>query len=563
MATALGTVIDGKYELLKKIGQGGMSVVYLAMDKRLNKQWAVKEISKQGKDKNGAIYVQSLVTEANLMKRLDHPAVPRIVDIIENSQVIYVVMDYIEGESLDKVLTEFGPQPQDVVIDWAKQLADALNYLHSQNPPIIYRDMKPANIMLKPEGTVKLIDFGTAREYKGTNLADTVVLGTPGFAAPEQYGKRETDARTDIYCLGMTMHNLLTGQDPTSADYEYFPVRHWNPELHEGIERVIERCVRPDPADRFQSCSELLYALENYEQETEAYRRAQKRKVSLFFAAAGLSLAMLVVSLGSYLTAQGIKKSNYEDCIDTPASMSFAQKVEQYSNAVALNPKRLEAYEKLLDAYEDNGSFDRDESNTLAGLFAQYSGDKNSEEYIELCYRIGFMYFNFYTENGNESFQARVVKSAGYFTEINDLLERNPELEFEKRDVAESYYTITRFYKENSSMQLQKAHTQENLNDLVAALKTCVSALDDFDESQDESAQAIKLDQYAHIAEQINELRNEFATVGVSEEHVIDLLDQIETSERTITLAGLAEDREKALADCSAFKENIERAYHE
>ena len=166
MATALGTVIDGKYELLKQIGQGGMSVVYLAMDKRLNKQWAVKEIRKRSKVANGDVCIQTLITEANLMKRLDHPAVPRIVDIIENEQVIYVVMDYIEGESLDKVLTAFGPQPQDVVIDWAKQLADALNYLHSQNPPIIYRDMKPANVMLKPEGTVKLIDFGTLKENR-------------------------------------------------------------------------------------------------------------------------------------------------------------------------------------------------------------------------------------------------------------------------------------------------------------------------------------------------------------------------------------------------------------
>ena len=230
MASSMESVFNGKYEVLKEIGRGGMSVVYLAMDKHLNKQWAIKEIRKTGKDKKGTIYVQSLMTEANLMKRLDHPAIPRIVDIVENSEAIYVVMDYVEGESLDKVLEKFGPQPQDVVLDWAKQLADALNYLHSQTPPIIYRDMKPANVMLKPEGTVKLIDFGTAREYKGTNIADTVVLGTPGYAAPEQYGKRETDGRTDIYCLGMTMHYLLTGQNPCDQDYEYYPVRHWNAE---------------------------------------------------------------------------------------------------------------------------------------------------------------------------------------------------------------------------------------------------------------------------------------------------------------------------------------------
>ena len=104
--TEIGAVIDGKYEILKEIGRGGMSVVYLAMDKRLNKQWAVKEIRKKGNGKNDEIVVNSLLAEANLMKRLDHPALPRIVDIIDNGITIYVVMDYIEGESLDKILKE-------------------------------------------------------------------------------------------------------------------------------------------------------------------------------------------------------------------------------------------------------------------------------------------------------------------------------------------------------------------------------------------------------------------------------------------------------------------------
>ena len=174
--TRLGAVIDGKYEVLKEIGRGGMSTVYLAMDKRLNKQWAVKEIRKKGTGRSDEIIVNSLLAEANLMKRLDHPALPRIVDIIDNGITIYVVMDYIEGESLDKILEANGSQPEDKVIGWAKQLCDVLGYLHSQKPPIIYRDMKPANVMLKPEGNVKIIDFGIAREYKEQSLADTTVL---------------------------------------------------------------------------------------------------------------------------------------------------------------------------------------------------------------------------------------------------------------------------------------------------------------------------------------------------------------------------------------------------
>ena len=213
-----GTIIEGKYEVLKLIGKGGMSKVYLAMDKNLNKQWAIKEIERKAYDKNNEVVVASAMAEANMMKKLDYPSLPRIVDIIEKENVIYVVMDYIEGETLSSVLSKEGAQPQEVVIEWAKELCRVLDYLHTQNPPIIYRDMKPANIMLQPNGNIKLIDFGIAREYKEQNLADTVSLGTKGYAAPEQFGgKGQTDARTDVYCLGVTLYHLLTGQEDMKA----------------------------------------------------------------------------------------------------------------------------------------------------------------------------------------------------------------------------------------------------------------------------------------------------------------------------------------------------------
>ena len=178
----LGEIIDGKYEVLREIGRGGMSVVYLAMDKRLNKQWAIKEFRKDKDDVSKQIALKALLDEANLMKKLDHPTLPRIVDIIENNQSVYIVMDYIEGESLNKVLVTSGAQPQEAVIEWGKQLSEVLDYLHTRTPPIIYRDMKPANVMLKPDGTVRLIDFGIAREYKADKDSDTTNIGTRGYA---------------------------------------------------------------------------------------------------------------------------------------------------------------------------------------------------------------------------------------------------------------------------------------------------------------------------------------------------------------------------------------------
>ena len=243
-----GTIIEGKYEVLKLIGKGGMSKVYLAMDKNLNKQWAIKEIERKAYDKNNEVVVASAMAEANMMKKLDYPSLPRIVDIIEKENVIYVVMDYIEGETLSSVLSKEGAQPQEVVIEWAKELCRVLDYLHTQDPPIIYRDMKPANIMLQPNGNIKLIDFGIAREYKEQNLADTVSLGTKGYAAPEQFGgKGQTDARTDVYCLGVTLYHLLTGQNPCEPPYEIYPIRYWNPQLSSGLEAIIQKCTQLNP----------------------------------------------------------------------------------------------------------------------------------------------------------------------------------------------------------------------------------------------------------------------------------------------------------------------------
>ena len=194
----IGSLVDGKYKILSEIGYGGMSVVYMAINEKANKTWAVKEVRKDGRmDFN--IVRQGLMAEIDTLKRLKHPYLPSIVDVIEDDETFIIVMDYVEGRSLDKILEEHGVQQESVVVEWAKQLCDVLGYLHSRTPAIIYRDMKPANVMLKPDGTVTLIDFGTAKNYE-INYGETTGIGTIGYAAPEQYigsGLGRTDARTD------------------------------------------------------------------------------------------------------------------------------------------------------------------------------------------------------------------------------------------------------------------------------------------------------------------------------------------------------------------------------
>ena len=181
---------------------------------------------------------------------------------------------------------------QDFVIQCAWQLCDVLDYLHTRKPSIIYRDMKPSNIMVKPDGSIVLIDFGTAREYKTEGIQDTTCLGTRGYAAPEQFGGMgKSDARTDIYCLGATLYHLLTGHNPSQPPYEIYPIRRWNKSLSIGLEQIITKCIQRNPNDRFQSCKELAQALQEYDALDNA--RKMSNSIKAIIAIAGLILAVV------------------------------------------------------------------------------------------------------------------------------------------------------------------------------------------------------------------------------------------------------------------------------
>lgn len=451
----IGSVLEGKYEILKLIGKGGMSRVYLAMDKRLNKTWAVKEIEKNARDENNEIVVQSAMAEAHLIERLDHPALPRIVDILEYDKVIYVVMDYIDGEPLSKVLEEHGAQPQDLVIEWAKQICDVLDYLHTQTPPIIYRDMKPGNLMLKLDGNIKVIDFGIAREYKQKNLADTVCLGTKGYAAPEQFGGRgQTDARTDIYCLGATLYHLITGHNPCDPPFQMYPIRHWNPALSGGLERIILKCTQLNPEDRYQSCAELLYALDHYEEEDEVYRAEEKKQLKTFIGMASATVAcMLVGVLGLVMNTVTIN-GNYD-------TMVKDNTVPQYQAAIALKPGELaeydrntlsataeDAYNGLITYYERNG-FGPEESKILQSCFSQSNLAKieNNPNFGALMYRVGMLYmFNYKEGNGTDSAAYNATLATNWFRRAIDAAEGAPE-NADYYNMAQVYWQIGTFYQ--------------------------------------------------------------------------------------------------------------------
>lgn len=399
------------------IGQGGMSKVYLAMDRRLNKQWAIKEVTKNDRDRNNIHVVQSAMAEANMLKRLDHPSLPRIVDIIEDESKIYVVMDYVEGESLDKILNMSGPQSQDQVIDWACQLCAVLHYLHSCNPPIIYRDMKPANIVLQPSGNIKLLDFGIAREYKEQKIEDTVSLGTKGYASPEQFGgKGQTDARTDIYCLGVTLYHLVTGHNPCEPPYEIYPIRHWDPNLSGGFERIIQKCTQLNPEDRYQTCAELLFALEHYERYDDRYKTLQKKKLRLFAffgASVILSAVMGSVCLGM---SSHTNNSDYENLLQLADKTTSVSEVERlYLSAIDLKPSSVDAYLGLIRQYKSDAVFTLAEEEKIERkIHANLSVLRESPGYADLAFEMGKLYWYYYDYGKSErnDNQATRIKSS-------------------------------------------------------------------------------------------------------------------------------------------------------
>lgn len=261
----IGDFFNGRYVIEKILGQGGMGTVYLARNINTETFWAIKEISRRP---DSGI---DLMAEPKLLKKLDHPALPVLFDILEQDGKLYLISDYINGISLDKKLAVEGKIEEEIVVDWAIQLCKALDYLHTLQPnPIIYRDMKPSNIILAASGALKLIDFGIAREYKAENDTDTVYIGTRGYAAPEQYGTGQTSAASDIYSLGVTLHQLLTGKSPLEAPHGLKAVRFYDASISTGLESVVLKCTCDNPDERYKSAAELLLELEHLQKASDA-----------------------------------------------------------------------------------------------------------------------------------------------------------------------------------------------------------------------------------------------------------------------------------------------------
>lgn len=557
----IGSLVDGKYKILSKVGQGGMSVVYMAINEKANKTWAVKEVRKDGVLDFEAVK-QGLVAETDILKKLSHPNLPSIIDVIDNDDSFIIIMDYIQGNSLNKALKEYGAQPQEYVIEWAKQLCDVLGYLHSRKPPIIYRDMKPSNIMLKPDGNVTLIDFGTAREFKEKNLADTTCLGTVGYAAPEQFGGMgQTDARTDIYCLGATLYHLVTGCNPSEPPYEMKPIREINPSLSSGLERIILKCTQRNPEDRYQSAAELMYALDHYEEIDDKYRKKQKKKLLSFILTLSMTVIFAVGGLTFNIVASNKATDTYQNLISEAAKTSdYDEKIKLYEECIAIPDKggEKEAYLGLIQAYKDNDSvFTVDEAKQLEKLITNNKSAliQDPESYTEICFETAKLFWYYY--NYGDGSDNQVTKAKSSIEWFEDVLDNAPD-DYENIGMAKVYANVGIFYRD-----ITTAITEASDKGKYQPLFKNLSELIDTVAMDDNETEIVRLELLELSRSAIQQYATKFKNDGISQTELDSMLDNIEVIAKSIdTTTDLTDEKKASITEfIGEAREAVELAY--
>lgn len=523
----IGSLVDGKYKILSEIGHGGMSVVYMAINEKANKTWAVKEVRKDGRmDFN--IVRQGLMAEIDTLKRLKHPYLPSIVDVIEDDETFIIVMDYVEGRSLDKILEEHGVQQESVVVEWAKQLCDVLGYLHSRTPAIIYRDMKPANVMLKPDGTVTLIDFGTAKNYE-INYGETTGIGTIGYAAPEQYigsGLGRTDARTDIYCLGMTLYHLLTGQDPCRNLISDTSIRTVNPALSRGLDSIIRKCTAHQPEDRYQSCEELMYDLENYEILEPLYKKKQKRKFSIFIGTLAASVLCVAAGLTFHFAASAKASETYNNLLyEASRSVDYDTKISLYEQCMELPDMggRKDAYLGMIQTFKENDAvFTVEEANLLEKYIMNHKDElqANKRDYTEICFETGKLFWYYYDYGDGSDNQVTRAKSAIEW--FQDVVDQAPQ-DYENLGMAKAYASIGMFYRDITT-NITEASDKGNYKPLFDNLTELIPAVaENADENEIVRLELVELTRGA-----LQQYATKFKVDGVTEQEILSLYQQLE-----------------------------------
>ncbi|MBM7870370.1 serine/threonine protein kinase [Clostridium pascui] len=354
-----GSVLDRKYEVIRIIGQGGMGSVYLCKNINLDTLWAIKEVPKEAKSN------VNFLAEPNILKKLKHPGIPRIIDIFYENDNLYMVEDYIEGENLKEYVKRKGSLNTEEICKLASEMGKIVEYLHSFAPPIIHRDLKPSNIMITPEDEVVLIDFGISRVYKPGQESDTVYIGSRGYAAPEQfYGTGQSSIQTDIYALGAVIYFMLTGKAPSTA-LEPLYDENYDENVNVDIREIIKKAMKIKVEERYGSIEEMSKEIHKVSEieatilrtrlflDKESVSKSTKEKhlrktLLIFF------LIIILIIIGTY----SLVYSYQEGKANTKANVNNVNNIKE---SLDKNLEKIDLEESDIPAMENN----TDEKNNI------------------------------------------------------------------------------------------------------------------------------------------------------------------------------------------------------
>lgn len=423
-----GDIVDGSWEVIKQIGQGGSGTVYLVRDIELNRLLALKEVPVRNTDQ-GKRQAKAVVAEVSLLKSLSHPSIPRILKMTHDEHSILIIMDYIEGYSLRSLIAKKDYIEEALIIKWGLALCDTLKYLHNRNPKVIYRDLKPHNVMLSNENHLFLMDFGISREVgPDFDYSKEDRVGTKGYAAPEMRAKNAWfDERSDIYALGRTLYFLATRNSPSleklpnGQELPILPIRQYDASRSVGLEKIIEKATAYKPKDRYQSVEEMIYDLKNIDKMSEGYIRTIKRRATTIYTLFGI-LVLGVFLLGSgALYSQMATTDAYNQAISKGKT---SQDLDALVSASKIMPGEVEPYLEMVKIYRSSGHFtSEDEFQLLSALQSNLPSLKGKEGAGDLLYQVGQLYWFYYPQNGQ-------TKSVSWFEQAKDfgVSEKNQRL---------------------------------------------------------------------------------------------------------------------------------------
>ena len=401
----VGDIVEGSWEVIKQIGQGGSATVYLVRDIELNRLLALKEVPVRG-TKEGERQARAVIAEVNLLKSLSHPSIPRIIKMTKDDHSLLIVMDYIEGYSLRDLIAKTSYIDEKSIVRWGLALCDTLKYLHNRSPKVIYRDLKPHNVMLSNENHLFLMDFGISREIgPDFDYSKEPKLGTKGYAAPEMRTKEAWfDERSDIYALGRTLYFLATRNSPSVEVLQdgrrlpILPIRQYDASRSVGLEKIIEKATAFKPQDRYQSVEEMIYDLKNINKMSEGYiKKIKKRATTIYTLFGTLVLGLALLGTG-VLYSQMSTTNSYNQALATGKT---SQDIDSLLKASKILPNEVEPYSELVKTYRSSGHFtSEDEFQLLGALQSNIPSLKGKEGAGDLLYQVGQLYWFYYPQNG-------------------------------------------------------------------------------------------------------------------------------------------------------------------